>query len=279
MKTTEEWTRFSLACLGLVAILLLGVRPAQAMPLLQFLPSDSPLYQKLQVVVTPERDAYELGELVRIRIELRNLGETPIVLPQSHTAENGGVLLFVADESGAFKAYYGPNWHPGNGLIGQTTLPPGGSVASATVLYWNRTRPKPSDFAPLQREQHEREYVTTPCAFWRTGSYQIKAGFRIPGAPREMVSSEPAALTIKEPTGAQRKLWRYLKAHPEETAFFLHSGDLNDSPRLSPGANSQMIDHLRRIAEETSRDSRLDWVRQRIAGFDQASSAKMTSSQ
>jgi hypothetical protein len=218
----------------------------------------------LRITLVPERSVYELGELVTLRIRLENTSSVPLPLRRPFTVEHGELQIRISKGDGAFKQHFGA-WGPRSVIRGRPEmLLPGASVERTATLLWNYERPLPVTAPEDYARRHENEHVTTPCVFWTTGSYRVVVTVPLQGSS-EVISSNAAKITIRAPRGANRALWQVMSESPSEVAYFLQSGAMG--PWVRAAAASHIVADLDRVAAGAPEDSRLEWVRSRIAGY------------
>lgn len=219
--------RFAIALTGLTICLLFVIAFGQGSN-----PQDSEVNPNPLVLnVTSDKHAFTLGEIVNLHFTVTNETSGERVLAGGSNVYTGSIRIFLADEGGDFKQYYGPGWGIVDATFPEIVLKPGESYRTDATLLWNPVL-ETSHLSPEAAKRAVVGKVSTAFALPEVGSYWIKATLDIPRKGSVYsVQSDPIQIVVNAPEGENNnKIWDTLKGNAE-FAYFMHKGAfLTDSP-------------------------------------------------
>jgi hypothetical protein len=168
---------------------------------------------------TPNKEIFVLGEPVSVKFEILNKGDTDVKV-HAGGVETGFLKVFVRNDEGEYKRYFGYGW----GLIlgRMIDLSPDKSVTYNEVrILWNGK----TDVSHLN-ESRAREAlngrITTEYAFPEPGVYFVK-GISYVGENAQPIESEPVRIEVAAPEGDDLAVWNRIKGN-REIALLLQTG-------------------------------------------------------
>jgi hypothetical protein len=189
--------------------------------------------------VSSEKQAYILGETVRLNFELTNEGDQPVNLVYRPDVSTGYLHLWIASDGQEFKEYNNTSW--GREETGGPTLQPGQSFISQAEVLWNS---KP------QIPRKAKSKILTDYAFPQAGIYLIKAVVSLPvksdSDKLTKIESEPIQITINEPVGDDLEVWNLIK-DKGDIAYFLQQGG---TPTFQDEKAEKLLKEVERISQK-----------------------------
>ena len=172
----------------------------------------------LNVMVTSSKEAYILGELINLNLDIVNNSSSDIRL--KGTDVNSGYLkIFIASSDQKFKGYSNSTWGLENNK--EMVIKAGESIKSQVKILWN--------FSPVNRfsnlEGFEKSHIMTDYAFPKAGAYFIRATLFIPGEKTIKIESAPIQILVREPAGEDLVVWNKVKGNGD-FAYFIQQDDI-----------------------------------------------------
>jgi hypothetical protein len=214
----------------------------------------------VKLVVHPAKRSLVPGELLDVRLEIRNESGESVPIRAGMTVQVGGITLDLAEGSGPFRRVRGPGW--GGAEFDDTTdvdLPPGESQYSDAPVLYNDFRVTEGLPRAAADEIRSRE-LDTAYVFERPGRYLLRGTLHL-GVGLEPIQSEPVEVEVRAPTGQDAKAWNAIK-NCRACARFLQTGEaggLADDER-----NTATAGVLERVATESPKSIYAAQIRQSL---------------
>lgn len=170
-----------------------------------------------------DKNAFVLGEPVEVEFILFNNDTEPVFVPFAGV-EVGSLKVFIAENDGEFKEYFGLDWgvHRGSRVI----LQPNETREYTATLLWNGT-PNVSHLSQATAKQVLKGKITTEYALPEPGVYRIK-GLSYVGENATPIESEEAKVVVTAPEGDDLTVWNQIKGN-REIAILMQTGEFYSS--------------------------------------------------
>ena len=206
--------------------------------------------------VSSEKQAYVLGETVKLNFDLINEGDKPIHLLYSPDVSTGYLKVLIASDGQEFNEYNNPTW--GRNEKGGPNLQPGQVFTSQADVLWNS---KP------QISRRVKGRILTDYAFPQAGVYLIKAVVSIPAKSSSdkltRIESEPIQITINEPVGDDLEVWNLIK-DKGDIAYFLQQGE---TPTFQDEKAEKLLREVEQISQKYPNSLLANKLRSRLEKF------------
>jgi hypothetical protein len=220
MKTFSgySWITASMVLLG-------GVSGISASRLVE---QARPSLEGAMLEVRSAASAYVPGELVNLAISVTNLSAGVLSVPAGVDVWEGQVEVLIAFEDGPFRQYQGPGWGLRDTVPrAAIALQPGKTVrTSATVLYSHGMERK--HLNKRLADEIAAQHLEDGYALARPGRHRIKALLHDEGFT-ETIESQAIEITVDEPQGPDRDVWRALE-RDAEYGYFMQAGSVKGHP-------------------------------------------------
>jgi hypothetical protein len=178
--------------------------------------------------VHADRQAYVLGDPVELTMRMMNTSARAVPMPADASVASGHLEVWIARGNGSFQKYLGPGWGLRD-LAGANKMLERGRpwTATATILF-NHGVAVDHLSAAAAAAAADGRMPQTGFAFAAAGGYRMKVRMYSLDFD-EYIESAPMMISMSEPQGVDREVWRALNQDPE-LAYFMHAQGPNGHP-------------------------------------------------
>ena len=219
MKTTKVWL-----AVGITLVVLVGTGYALSRSYQPWQNRDG-----LTLEVQADKESYLPGEMNTLHFRIINKSNTSTSLYRGSTVWDGNLRVFIADNNGGFREYFGPSWGTKDTYYKDPIrLAPNQSFETEVTVLWNH-RLDTAHLNKIYAKNVDGERIKTNYALTDPGTYYIKAILYNP-LTQNVVESESIQVTVEEPQGADLEIWNKIKVDGNY-GLFIQTGGLMEHPK------------------------------------------------